>query len=336
MKITENKNLKKYNSFGVEVFANQFVEVTSKQEIINLIKEDFFTNRKVFILGEGCNVLFTKNYDGIVLKVNSKGINKIKETSENVWIKSSAGENWNDFVYYCIEKNYFGIENLVAIPGSVGASPIQNIGAYGVEVKEFIEEVEVINLQTGEIELFSNSQCNFSYRNSVFKSKLKNKFLIVAVTFKLNKTFSLNLNYSSLKKVFNLEETLTAFKVAETIKNIRERKLPNYREVGNAGSFFKNPSISKSKYLELEKKYNSIPSFTNSDATIKIPAGWLIEKTGFKGKQENFVGCYQKQALIIVNYGTKNGEAILSFANKVRAKVNEEFGINLEFEVNIV
>ncbi|MBL0079764.1 MAG: UDP-N-acetylmuramate dehydrogenase [Bacteroidetes bacterium] len=336
--IQSNISLKDYNTFGLDITASSFCVVKSKTEIINLIQNEFSKYAKKLFLGGGSNILFLKDYEGLVIKNEIKGIEIERETDEYVYLKSYSGTQWHDLVLYCVDKNLGGIENLSLIPGTVGAAPMQNIGAYGVEIKDVFEALEAIDLTTGETIIFTNKDCQFGYRESIFKNQQKNKFFIYSVTFRLNKKPILNLNYGDIQKklIENECKTPTIKEVSNAIIEIRNSKLPNPKEIGNAGSFFKNPEVSIEKYSELFLLFPSMPKYDLPNGNVKIPAAWLIEQCGFKGKKYGNTGNHAKQALVIVNYGNASGIEIYNHAILVQKEVEIKFGILLSAEVNFI
>jgi UDP-N-acetylmuramate dehydrogenase len=338
MIIVENVSLKPYNTFGIDVMAKSMADVRNLQDIQIFLNTSQFKNIPMFILGGGSNVLFTKDFDGVVVKISSKGILKIRETDDFVFLNVQAGIEWNEFVNYCLQNNLGGVENLALIPGTVGSSPIQNIGAYGVEAKDVIDSVEVVNIQNLQMFDLKNEECKFGYRNSIFKNELKGKVIISSVSFRLNKKHKLNFNYGAIREEFNKAQINepTIKDVANAVSAIRRAKLPDPKEIGNSGSFFKNPSIDKQRYEALVAEYPVMPSYTQTDGTYKIPAGWMIEQCGWKGHREGDAGVHKDQALVLVNYGNAKGQEILNLANKIQKSVKEKFKINLEMEVNVV
>ena len=330
-----NISIKKYNSFKVDHKIKKFYRIQSKEEMIK-VKRSISKNEKIIILGGGSNILFTKNFNGSILYNNILGKEIIKETKKNIYIKFGAGENWDKSVEFCVKNKWYGIENLSLIPGSVGAAPIQNIGAYGTEIKDYIYEVSGINLSNGKSQIYENKLCNFSYRNSVFKGKLKNIFFITHVTIKLSKSKKLNLSYNEVKKYFRNKKSneITIDNVRKKIIEIRESKLPDPKKLGNCGSFFKNPLVDFYFFNNLKNKYPDIIGFKNSNG-MKISAAWLIEKCGWKGYKKDNIGVYKNHALVLVNYGSNNGKKIYKLSEKIKESVNEKFNISLENEVNI-
>ncbi len=332
----KNISLKPYNTFGIEVSAESFASITSLKQLKNIITE----YNDVFILSGGSNILFTKNISKPVLQLNTKGIEIMGEQSDKdfVFIKVQAGENWHEFVLWCIENDFGGLENLSLIPGNVGTSPIQNIGAYGVEIKDVFYKLEALDIATNEIITFDKEVCNFGYRNSFFKNEGKGKYIILNVTFKLTRNqHKLNIEYGAIQTELEKNGILkpTLKDVSNAIIKIRQSKLPDPKEIGNSGSFFKNPVIDKLHFDHLKDKYPQMPNYILPDGLVKIPAGWLIEQCGFKGKRFGDAGVHKNQALVLVNYGNATGEEILDLAKKIQKTVLEKFNISIETEVNI-
>ncbi|MDD5569750.1 MAG: UDP-N-acetylmuramate dehydrogenase [Bacteroidales bacterium] len=339
MEVKEKFSLKKYNTFGIDVSARYFVELNSVDEIMEFLKTEKFKKIPKLILGAGSNILFTKDFDGIVIKINNKGIDILRKEKDFIFIKAAAGEVWSDFVNYCLEKKYGGIENLSLIYGNVGSGAVQNIGAYGVEIKDTLHEINAVNIETHETKRFSKAKCKFGYRDSIFKSELKNKFIIISVAFKLTRN-----NHLLFTKYGSIEKELESMKVKEpdiftiskAVCNIRKRRLPNPEEIGNGGSFFKNPFVDKNTFSYLQMKYPGIPYFEAKDNKIKIFAGWLIEQAGLKGIRIGDAGVHKEQALVLVNYGNAKGSEILELAKKIQKTVFEKFKISLELEINVI
>lgn len=335
MNILNNISLKEYNTFGVEVYAKRFVIISSFYDLQQLLKIE----KELFLISGGSNMLLTKDIEKLVVFINIKGVSINKENEKSVHITVNSGENWHEFVLWCISKNYGGVENLSLIPGNVGTCPIQNIGAYGVEVKETITKVEALKIETGKLVTFSNTECNFGYRNSIFKNEAKGKYIITSVSFQLTKTIhQLNTSYGAIETALKEKKCLkpTIKDVSEAVIAIRKSKLPNPKEIGNSGSFFKNPVISTQQFIELQKKHPTIPSYKISETETKVPAGWLVEKCGFKGKRFGDAGVHEKQALVLVNYGNAKGIEIYNLAKKIQKTIFEKFKISLEIEVNII
>jgi len=337
MQIKQNISLKNYNTFGIDVSASYFTSVNSVKELqISLNKNQ---NKELLILGGGSNMLLTQNQEKLVIHINIKGISIEKEDNDFVFVKANAGENWHEFVLWCLKRDYGGLENLSLIPGNVGTAPIQNIGAYGVELKNTFISCEALKIDTQNLETFSNSQCNFGYRNSIFKNELKGQYIITSVIFKLTKrNHNLNTNYGAIKSELEKKQikTPTIQDISEAVIAIRESKLPNPEKIGNSGSFFKNPVISNSHFKKIQENFADIPSYPVSNEEVKIPAGWLIEKVGFKGKRFEDYGVHKKQALVLVNYGTAKGSDILELSKLIQKTIRRIFDITLETEVNIL
>lgn len=333
--LKENFSLRTFNTFGLSVNAKVFAVVNNTDDLKTLVENFRNYRMPVLILGGGSNILFTKDFDGIVIYPDIPGI-EITDQDENfVWVKAYAGENWDGFVSYCVSKNWGGIENLSLIPGKIGACPIQNIGAYGVEVKDSIYTVETLEIATGDIHYFNTSQCEFGYRDSIFKNKAKNLYIIVSVTFKLLKRPVLQTSYHDVTEVLSGCTNVNVQTVRDAIIKIRKRKLPDPELIGNAGSFFKNPLISTSLFESLLKKYPTISYYLTDKGMYKVPAASLIEKCGWKGHREGSVGTFNNQPLVIINYGEAKGIEIYNYALKIQQSVFESFGINIEMEVNI-
>ena len=335
MNIEKNISLKHLNTFGIDVKASSYCRVTSIDSLLEFLSE----NNSFFTLSGGSNILLTSNIDVPVLHLDLKGINILKETDSHIFIKAQAGENWHEFVLWCISNNFGGLENMSLIPGNVGTSPIQNIGAYGVELKDVFYKLKAIEIATGPRRVFTYEDCNFGYRNSVFKNELKGKYIITSVIFKLTKKDHLiRAEYGAIKSELQARNISkpTIKDISDSVITIRNSKLPNPKEIGNSGSFFKNPVVHTSQFNELQKNYPNIPSYTVSETETKIPAGWLIEQAGFKGKRFGDAGVHKKQALVLVNYGNATGKEILNLAKEIQNKINEQFNIQLEFEVNVI
>lgn len=336
MQIRENVSLKSYNTFGIEAKAKYFVQVNSMDEIKEIIKNPIFKGSKFLILGGGSNILFSKDFDGIVVKINNKGIEIESVDADHVYLKVQAGEVWEEFVNHCVHNNWGNVENLASIPGNVGTCPVQNIGAYGVEVKNSIKSVEAICIETGETIVLSNEDCKFGYRSSIFKQEAKDKYIITAVNFRLSKKPVFVTNYGDVNKELDfMRAQPSIFSITTAIENIRHRKLPDYKVMGNAGSFFKNPVISPAKYEELKNEFPKIRAFPAGD-DYKLAAGWLIEKSGWKGKSLGNAAVHHKQALVIINKGGATGAEVLALAKAIQLEVSNLFGVELEMEVNLV
>ena len=335
MDIQQNISLKNYNTFGIDVYAERFVSITSVYELQRVLKFE----KDVFLISGGSNMLLTNDIEKLVVHINIKGISIDRENHNDIYLTVNAGENWHGFVIWCVENDYGGIENLSLIPGNVGTCPIQNIGAYGVEVKDTITKVEAIEIETQKLVQFSNEECNFGYRNSIFKNKVNGKYIITSVSFQLTKgKHHLNTSYGAIETELNTQniKNPTLKNISDAVIAIRKSKLPDPKEIGNSGSFFKNPVISKTLFLQLQKEYPNIPSYIISESEIKVPAGWLIEKADFKGKRFGNFGVHEKQALVLVNYGNASGKEIYQLAKKIQYTILTKFKITLEIEVNVI
>ena len=334
-KISSNFSLKEYNTFNIDVKSDKFISINSEDQLIDFLSQNK-GEENIFVLGGGSNVLFSKDYKGTIVHISIKGKKIIEELDDSIIIEVSSGENWHEFVKWSIENNYGGIENLSLIPGNVGAAPIQNIGAYGVELKDVFDSCRVLLIDSNEIKHYNKDECEFDYRSSVFKSKQQNKYVILSIRLKLTKEpHSYNLSYDSLKKRFNDKE-INLSNISEEIIKIRESKLPDPNKIGNCGSFFKNPLIESTKLDKLLEKYPKLPHHKSQNGLYKVPAAWLIEKMGFKQKSLGDVGVYINQPLVVVNNGNANGSDILNFTNSIKKSVKEEFNIDLQEEVNII
>ncbi|EGV44122.1 UDP-N-acetylmuramate dehydrogenase [Bizionia argentinensis JUB59] len=337
MQILNNISLKPYNTFGLEATAKHFVSVNSIASLQKvLVLPDY---PKKFILGGGSNMLLTQNIEALVLHINIKGISVILEEENTVNIKASAGENWHEFVLWCLAHNYGGLENLSLIPGNVGTAPIQNIGAYGIELKDSFVSCEALEIATGSIKTFNKAACNFDYRNSIFKQEAKGQYIICSVTFQLTKNHhQLHTNYGAISNQLQKMsiDNPTIQDVSKAVIAIRQSKLPDPKEIGNSGSFFKNPIISTEAYKDLKMQFPNAPGYIISELEVKVPAGWLIEKAGFKGKRFGNYGVHKEQALVLVNYGHANGSDILKLAELIQLTVRRLFNIKIEAEVNLL
>lgn len=338
MIVQKDVQLKPYNTFGIEATAKYFVEVSSIEQLKEILQNPDYQSTERLILGGGSNILLTKDFDGLVIKMSIKGMEVVKETEENIWIKAGAGVVWHDLVMHCVAQNYAGIENLSLIPGTVGAAPMQNIGAYGIEIKEVFEELEALEIETGVIRTFDKATCNFGYRESIFKHEAKGKYIILNVTFKLSKKPTFHVEYGAIKDTLaemGISE-MSIKAISDAVIHIRQSKLPNPAEIGNAGSFFKNPEIPNTQFGALKAQFPTIPSYPVNETTTKVPAGWLIEQAGWKGQRFGNVGVHAKQALVLVNYGGGKGEEIKDLSRKIQASIKEKFGIQLSAEVNFI
>jgi len=331
----ENQSLKELNTFGINTIARQYSSFTSLDELEEIIASN--SVEPLMILGGGSNVLFTKNFDGLVLKNDVKGIDIVKEDDDYAIVRAGAGESWHDLVLFALANNLGGLENLSLIPGNVGASPMQNIGAYGVELKDVFESLEAFEIHDEATVSLNKDDCAFGYRDSVFKGKFKNQFVITRVCLKLNKHHELNTSYGAIEEELNrIRMAPSIHSISQAVINIRSSKLPDPKQVGNAGSFFKNPAIPQSDYVPLRTKYPSVPGYPQADGTVKIAAGWMIEQCGWKGYRKGDIGCHAKQALVLVNYGNGTGTEILDLSNEIVDSVKKKFNIELETEVNII
>ena len=337
MLVETHKSLKHYNTFGIDCKAHYYVSVTSVSQLIAVLSDKKYESH--FILGGGSNMLLTKDINALVIHLNLKGIKALSETEDFVTIEAMAGENWHEFVLYCIEKGFGGLENLSLIPGNTGTTPIQNIGAYGVELKDTFESCKAIEIESKTEVQFSGKACKFGYRTSVFKSDLKGKYVITSVVFKLTKTnHKKSTSYGAIQQQLsekNIKEP-TLKNISDAVIAIRKSKLPDPKKIGNSGSFFKNPVIDRETFYSFQLKFPKAPFYEVSQTEFKIPAGWLIEEAGFKGRRFGDAGVHKNQALVLVNYGNANGKEILELAERIQKKVKELFGICLEPEVNII
>ena len=335
MQVQHQISLKPYNTFHVEAMAARFATFRNTEDLSELIAEN--TGRPVFVLGGGSNILLTKDMDELVLKNEITGIRVVKEDFKSVYVSVGAGENWHRFVQYCLQRNWAGVENLSLIPGSVGAAPIQNIGAYGVELKEVFYELEAYSLADKRVYAFSLNDCEFGYRDSIFKRKWKGQYIILNVTLRLFKQPGFHTSYGAvseeLKRMGVKELSIQA--ISQAICNIRNSKLPDPNLLGNAGSFFKNPTVSASQFETMKQHVPGIIGYVNPDGSVKLAAGWLIEQCGWKGFREGDAGCHEKQALVLVNYGSATGKQILDIADRIQQSVKEKFDVVLEKEVNV-
>lgn len=337
MKIQHDFSLKNYNTFGIEAKAKQFIAVHSIEELKTVLAEN--QNQKKFILGGGSNMLLTQDIDALVMHIDLKGKKITKEDEDYVWVESMAGENWHEFVLWTIDQNFGGLENMSLIPGNVGTTPVQNIGAYGAEIKDTFVSCDAVTIVSNEIKTFTNSECKFGYRESIFKHEVKDKYIITSVTFKLKKHHhDINIGYGDIQAELAKKEISnpTIKDVSNAVIAIRNTKLPNPKELGNSGSFFKNPIISRELFLKVQANFPDIKHFDVSPTQVKVPAGWLIEKAGFKGKRFGDAGIHKNQALVLVNYGNATGQEILNVSKDIQATILKEFGIAIEAEVNVI
>lgn len=337
MNIQENISLKSYNTFGIDVKARFFVEITGLAQLQKVLELTAYPKR--FIISGGSNMLLTKDIDALVMHINLKGTAIAEENGDTVEIKAMAGENWHNLVMWCLERGYGGLENLSLIPGNVGTAPIQNIGAYGVELKDVFVSCTAMEVETGELVAFDKEECEFGYRDSIFKNTAKDKYIITSVNLRLTKNdHVLHTGYGAIEE--ELKNSGIVYPTIKDISNaviaIRRSKLPDPKELGNSGSFFKNPVISKKKFDKFIKSHPKAPFYEMEDDRFKIPAGWLIEQCGFKGRRFGDAGVHEKQALVLVNYGNATGKEILELAEKIQKEVHGNFGIHIQPEVNII
>jgi len=329
-------SLKPYNTFGIDVKTNEFVSVCSVKELKNTLQK--YQNKEVFVLGGGSNMLLTKNIEKPVVQINIKGIKIIDQDENFVFVEAMAGENWHEFVIWTLENNFGGIENLSLIPGNIGAAPIQNIGAYGVELKDVFHSCNALNIKTLETKNFTKEECNFGYRESVFKKQEKGKYIILSIQLRLTKNnHKICISYGAIQSELDKKniQNPTISDVSQAVITIRKSKLPDPKELGNSGSFFKNPITSKEIFEQIQKEYPQMPFYIVCENQVKIPAAWLIEQVGFKGKRFGDAGVHQKQALVLVNYGNASGTEIYDLAKNIQQSVLKKFGIAIETEVNI-
>ena len=336
--IQQNIPLRQYNTLGIDAIAKLFASFTSTEELKELIENNPISGKAPLILGGGSNMLFKDHVNGLVLKNEIPNLTVVKEDADHVYVKAGAGENWHGFVQFCLKQNWAGVENLSLIPGCVGASPMQNIGAYGVEIKEVFSTLEAFHLHDREVHTFNAGDCEFGYRESVFKGKFRNQYVILNVTYRLNKTPKFNTSYGAIEQELERMgvQQLSIQAVSQAVINIRSSKLPDPAKIGNAGSFFKNPSVAADVYTQLKTEYPHIVGYPNADGTVKLAAGWLIEQSGWKGYRRGDAGVHEKQALVLVNYGHATGQEIYDLSEDVMKSVHTKYGVHLEREVNVV
>ncbi len=338
MDISKNYSLKRLNTFGLDVSARAYCEINSEEDLKNLLTSTEVKNENKFVLGGGSNILFTTNLNALCIHNRITGIKKVEEDNDSCFVACGGGETWHNLVMYCVQHNLGGIENLSLIPGSAGAAPIQNIGAYGVELKETFTELEAIHLAGGEKRTFKSDDCKFGYRDSIFKRELKGHYVITSITLKLNKNPAFNTSYGAIEqelKSMNVSSPTVAA-ISRAVINIRRSKLPDPAVIGNCGSFFKNPEVTEAQYLEIKKGYPDAVGYKTVPGKIKLAAGWLIETSGWKGKKSGHVGMHAQQALVLVNYGGATGKELFEHAKVVQQSVHEKFDVMLEMEVNIL
>lgn len=337
MEIQNNFSLKKHNTFGIEAKAKQFVAVDNVTELRAVLKQNKFKEK--FILGGGSNMLLTKDIDALVIHIALKGKKIIKETDDFVWIECQAGENWHEFVLWTIDKNFGGLENMSLIPGNVGTTPVQNIGAYGTEIKDVFDFCEAMEIETQKMKIFTKEECHFGYRESIFKNEVKNQYIITSVVFKLTKhNHKINTSYGDITSELakNNITNPTLKDVSNAVIAIRKSKLPDPKELGNSGSFFKNPILLKTDFEKIHQNFPEMKFYEISENEVKVPAGWLIEQAGFKGKRFGDAGIHKNQALVLVNYGNATGQEILNVSKKIQETIFKTFGIQIEAEVNVI
>lgn len=336
-KIHTNFSLKNFNTFGIEAKAQKFVAVDSVTELKSVLKQHH--DEKKFILGGGSNMLLTQDIDALVIHIDLKGKKVIQENEDYVWVECQAGENWHEFVLWTLAQNYGGLENMSLIPGNVGTTPVQNIGAYGAEIKDTMTSCEAIKIDTFETKNFSNADCHFGYRESVFKQEVKDQYIITSVVFQLTKrNHTINTGYGDIQSELSKKEieNPTIQDVSNAVIAIRKSKLPDPRDLGNSGSFFKNPILLKSDFEKIHVQFPEMKYYDVSETEVKVPAGWLIEQAGFKGKRFGDAGIHKNQALVLVNYGNATGQEILEVSKDIQKTIYEKFGIQIEAEVNVI
>lgn len=335
--LQEGVSLKPYNTFGIDVSAKYFASFSNLEALKNMLSVAK-NYGPALVIGGGSNILLTRNVDGLVLHNRICGIELVATDDEHIYVKAGAGENWHQFVLYCIAQGYAGVENLSLIPGSVGASPMQNIGAYGVELKDVFYELEALHIGDGTVHRFGNEDCAFGYRESVFKKELKGQFIITSVTFRLDKNPKFNTSYGAIGQELEMmgATDLSIGLISQAVINIRSSKLPDWKIIGNAGSFFKNPVIGNEQFADIKEAFPQVVAFPAAAQTTKLAAGWLIEQCGWKGFRRGDAGCYSKQALVLVNYGKAAGSEIFELSQSIIESVHQKFGVLLEREVNIV
>lgn len=337
MEIQNNYSLKKHNTFGIEAKAKQFVAIDNVAELKAVLKQNKFKEK--FILGGGSNMLLTKDIDALVIHIALKGKKIIKETDDFVWIECQAGENWHEFVLWTIDKNFGGLENMSLIPGNVGTTPVQNIGAYGTEIKDVFDFCEAMEIETQKMKIFTKEECHFGYRESIFKNEIKNQYIITSVVFKLTKhNHKINTSYGDITSELTKNNITnpTLKDVSNAVIAIRQSKLPDPKELGNSGSFFKNPILLKTDFEKIHQNFPEMKFYEISENEVKVPAGWLIEQAGFKGKRFGDAGIHKNQALVLVNYGNATGQEILNVSKKIQETIFKTFGIHIEAEVNVI
>lgn len=333
-------SLKPYNTFRIDASARYWVDISNEDDLQTLLQLAEFLDTPKLILGGGSNVLLCQNFDGLAVKISLQGIQVVREDDTHIYVKAGGGVNWHHLVMYCVDQGYAGIENLSLIPGTVGAAPMQNIGAYGVELEQVFDSLTAVHIQKGHTRTFNHADCAFGYRESVFKRELKGQYIITSVTFRLDKSPTFHTRYGAIQETLAemgvSEEHLTIKAISDAVIQIRQSKLPDPAQIGNAGSFFKNPEIPKSQFDQLKLDYPTLPGYPVNDDFVKVPAGWLIEQAGWKGYRSGDAGVHTKQALVLVNYDKATGNQILALAQHVQESVQEKYGITITPEVNII
>ena len=340
LNIQSHVSLKPYNTFRIDVDARYWVEISREEDLQTLLQLNDFVDTPKLILGGGSNVLFCRNFSGLVVNIKIQGIKLVREDDRHLYITAGGGVNWHELVQFSVRKGYAGLENLSLIPGTVGAAPMQNIGAYGVELEQVFESLTAVHIKTGEKRTFNHADCVFGYRESIFKRELKGQYIITSVTFQLDKQPTFHTRYGAIQETLTTmgvtDENLNIKAISEAVIHIRRSKLPDPTQIGNAGSFFKNPEIPQSQYNELKHLYPNLPGYPVNDERVKVPAGWLIEQAGWKGYRSGDAGVHAKQALVLVNYGNATGDEMLNLAGKIQKSVQEQFGIAISPEVNVI
>lgn len=340
LNIRSNVSLKPYNTFGIDAQARYLVDITHEDDLTTLLQLADFIDTPKLILGGGSNVLLCHNFDGLVVRMAIQGIDVVREDDDHVYVRAGAGVNWHELVLFCVEAGYAGMENLSLIPGTAGAAPMQNIGAYGVELEQIFDSLTAVHIESGARHTFTHADCAFGYRESVFKHALKGQYIITSVVFRLDKTPTFHTRYGAIQETLDAmgitDETLSIRAISDAIIQIRRSKLPDPAEIGNAGSFFKNPEISRDQFDALKERFPDMPGYPVGSDTVKVPAGWLIERAGWKGHRAGDTGVHARQALVLVNYGQASGNEVLALARQVQASVQETYGITINPEVNIV
>ncbi len=341
LNVQSNVSLKPYNTFGIQATARHWADVQTLNDLQTLLQFSGYDDVHKTILGGGSNLLLTGDLEGLVIRMNIQGIELVRDDEQHWWVKAGAGVNWHEFVLHCVKRGYAGVENLSLIPGTVGAAPMQNIGAYGVEIEQVFDSLEAMNRQTGEVQTFTRADCRFGYRESVFKHELRGQYVITSVTFRLDKSPVFHTSYGAIQETLQemgiTDESLSIKAISDAVIRIRRSKLPDPAVIGNAGSFFKNPEISLTQFQQLKQRYPNLPGYPlAATERVKVPAGWLIEQCGWKGYRRGDAGVHAKQALVLVNYGNAVGDEILTLAHDVQQSVGETFGIEIRPEVNIL